>query len=200
MTPRLRRAIAPSRHARSIMLIVQRCVIGPLARFLAQPTLLQLHTMTTQISSGEHVYDVVIAGGAIAGLACAVGLVQRGVTNVLVLDKASKMQPVGASIALFSNGIKALEYLSPAVTDKVKASCIPIETMILQDLEGNVLHEKKPPTKKGVQYLVWYLLQKYLAEGIPEDVIKMGTALESFEISSDGIVTLSTTSRRAASL
>ena len=124
---------------------------------------------------------------------------QRGVTNVLVLDKASKMQPVGASIALFSNGIKALEYLSPDVADKVKASCIPIETMILQDLEGNVLHEKKPPTKKGVQYLVWYLLQKYLAEDLPEGIIKMGTALESFEVGSDGIVTLSTASRQAES-
>lgn len=155
--------------------------------------------MTTQSSSDGHVYDVVIVGGAIAGLACAVGLTQRGVTSVLVLDKASKMQPVGASIALFSNGIKALEYLSPDVAGKVKASCIPIETMILQDLEGNVLHEKNPPTKKGVQYLVWYLLQKYLAEGLPEGVIKMGTALESFEIGSDGIVTLSTASRQTES-
>ena len=107
--------------------------------------------MMTQ-SSDEHVYDVVIVGGAIAGLACAVGLIQRGVTNVLVLDKASKMQPVGASIALFSNGIKALEYLSPDVADKVKASCIPIETMILQELEGNVLHEKKPPRV----YSIWF--------------------------------------------
>ena len=156
-------------------------------------------TMTAQSSSDEHVYDVVIVGGAIAGLACAVGLLQRGVTNVLVLDKASKMQPVGASIALFSNGIKALEYLSPDVADKVKGSCIPIETMILQDLEGNVLHEKRPPTKKGVQYLVWYLLQKYLAEDLPEGIIKMGTALESFEVGSDGIVTLSTASRQAES-
>jgi len=70
--------------------------------------------------------------------------------------------------------------------------------MVLQDLEGNVLHEKKPPTAKGVNYLVWYLLQQYLAEGLPEGVMKMGTSMESFEVGSDGIVTISTTSRRAA--
>ena len=155
--------------------------------------------MTTQKSRNEHVYDVVIVGGAIAGLACAVGLIQRGVTNVLVLDKASKMQPIGASIALFSNGIKALEYLSADVADRVKASSIPIESMVLQDEEGKVLHEKKPPTKKGVQYLVWFLLQQYLADGLPEGIIKMGTALESFEVGMDGVVTLSATSRQAAS-
>ena len=152
--------------------------------------------MTTQKSRNEHVYDVVIVGGAIAGLACAVGLIQRGITNVLVLDKASKMQPIGASIALFSNGIKALEYLSPDVADKVKDSCIPIDTMILQDLEGNILHKKKPPTATGVNYLVWFLLQKYLSEGLPEGIMKMGTAMDKFEVGSDGIVTLhvSTTS------
>ena len=149
--------------------------------------------MTTQTDQ-DHVYDVVIVGGAIAGLACAVGLVERGLTNVLVLDKATKLQPVGASIALFSNGIKALEYLSPGVADKVKDSCIPIDTMILEDLEGNVLHKKKPPTVSGVNYLVWFLLQKYLSEALPEGIMKMGTALDKFEVGSDGIVTLSTTS------
>jgi salicylate hydroxylase len=157
--------------------------------------------MTIALAGEAMVYDVVIVGGGIAGMATAIGLLQRGITNILVLEKALELYPVGASIAIFSNGLKALEYLSSAVANKVKQSCIPIDTMVLQDLQGNVIRETKPPSNTNVNYLVWYLLQQYLAEELPDGILRLGTAVESFRVNNedhgnDNIVTIETCNRR----
>jgi len=140
-------------------------------------------------------FDVVIVGGGIAGMATALGLIQRGrITNILLLEKANKLHPVGASIAVFSNGLQALRYLSPDIARQVSESCIPIESMIVKDLKDNIVREKKPATQ--VSYLVWYLLQEYLANGLPEGVLQLGSTLESFQVSEkDGIVTLTVRNR-----
>lgn len=142
------------------------------------------------------VYSVAIVGAGIAGMATAIGLVERGVTNIVVLEKATELKPVGASIAIFNNGLRALQYLSPTTAQKVQASCIPIDKMVLKDQQGNTVREKKPPT--SVNYMVWYLLQQYLAEGLPPDnnILKLGHALESFTVDDDGIVTIQALKRR----
>jgi len=147
------------------------------------------------LNDNDNVYNVVIVGGGIAGMATAIGLMRRGITNILVLEKALSMHPVGASIAIFSNGHCALHYISPTVAIKVRDSCIPIENMIVKDLEGNVIREKKPPSDAPVSYLVWYLLQQYLAEEFPEGILQLGFALESFSVGENGIVTIKALNR-----
>ena len=128
-------------------------------------------------------------------MATAIGLARRGITNIVVLEKASKLAPVGASIAIFNNGLRALQYLSPHVAKKVQDSCIPIDNMVLKDLEGNVMRETKPPT--DVNYMVWYLLQQYLAEELPNSpsILQLGHAVESFKVESDGTVTITASNR-----
>jgi len=92
----------------------------------------------------HHVYDVVIVGAGLAGLATAVGLYERGVTNIVVIEKATQFHKVGASIALFQNGIRALEYISPSISKRVKSSCIPITELLVKDgITGNVVEKKK---------------------------------------------------------
>lgn len=129
---------------------------------------------------GGHLFDVAIVGAGIAGMATAIGLVRQGITNIIVLEKATELKPVGASIGIFSNGLRALEYLSPTVAAKARDSCISIDTMVVKDLQDKVLREKKPPT--NVYYMVWYLLQQYLAEELPDDVLQLGHAVESFRV------------------
>lgn len=139
-------------------------------------------------------FDAVIVGGGIAGMATASGLIRRGITDVLVLEKATKMRPVGASLAIFSNGLKALEYLSPSVAEKVLSSSIPIESMVLKDQEGAVVRESPPPA--SVNYVVWYLLQQYLAEDLPGESVRLGyEVLEAEE--EDGVVTIKARDCRA---
>lgn len=68
--------------------------------------------------------DVIIIGGGISGMATAASLCRRGVTNILILEKASALRPVGAAIGLFPNGLAALGQISPATLARVLSSAI----------------------------------------------------------------------------
>jgi len=133
---------------------------------------------------GKQLYDAVIVGAGLAGLATAVGLFERGITNIVVLEKAQALRPVGASIALFENGLRALEYLSPSVAERARASCLPIEKMVVKDgVEGHILHEKIPNVH--VNYMVWYLLQQFLDERLPPGIVQLGKRVDSIEVAND---------------
>ena len=60
----------------------------------------------------EKVYDVIIVGAGPIGLATAIGLYQRGIENILVIDQARSFRQVGQIIDLLPNGLKALKCLS----------------------------------------------------------------------------------------
>ncbi|HAC64166.1 MAG TPA: hypothetical protein DCF68_11655 [Cyanothece sp. UBA12306] len=68
----------------------------------------------------KKVYDVLIVGAGPVGLATAIGLRKRGVDNLLVIDKTSEFRPVGKTIDLLPNGLKALNYIEPVAYEKVK--------------------------------------------------------------------------------
>jgi 2-polyprenyl-6-methoxyphenol hydroxylase-like FAD-dependent oxidoreductase len=53
---------------------------------------------------------VIVVGGGIAGLSAAIGLRRTG-HEVVVLERASRIDPVGAGITLFGNAMRALERL-----------------------------------------------------------------------------------------
>ena len=60
----------------------------------------------------EKVYDVIIVGAGPIGLATAIGLYQRGIENILVIDQTRSFRQVGQIIDLLPNGLKALKGLS----------------------------------------------------------------------------------------
>lgn len=138
-------------------------------------------------------YDAIIVGGGIVGLATALALHRRGVHRILVLEKARALQPIGAAIGLFPNGLRALEAVSPTAHRRVVESAIRMERIVIRDAsDGTVLretvvgegdHSGHPPPL----YLVWYLLQQFLAEELPPGVLRLGSVVESFERSGNGV-------------
>lgn len=119
-------------------------------------------------------YDVIIIGGGIAGLATAASLQRRGVANILILEKASALRPVGAAIGLFPHGLAALEQVSPDAFKRVIAAAIPMKKNVMRDADSGVVlseHEIAPSTSAthpNMVYMVWYLLQRYLREDVSE--------------------------------
>src|SRR3990172_10123605 len=73
---------------------------------------------------------VVVAGGGIGGLACALGLARRNF-RVLVLEQAREFGELGAGIQLAPNAWPALDALG--VGELVKREAIFIERLLLMD-------------------------------------------------------------------
>jgi len=141
-------------------------------------------------------YDVIIVGGGIAGFACGVALARKGIRNIKIYEKARSLQPTGAALGLFPNGFAALREISPIVDEKIRASAIPASKMQMKSLDGSLLKEIDLKASPAVlpSFLVWYLLQDYLREGLPEGVLSLGHMFESCEVN-DQIVRVRTLNR-----
>jgi 2-polyprenyl-6-methoxyphenol hydroxylase-like FAD-dependent oxidoreductase len=72
------------------------------------------------VSSSREIYDVVVVGAGPVGLATAIGLRQRGIENILVIDQARAFRQVGQVIDLLPNGLKALKYIDSTAYEEVK--------------------------------------------------------------------------------
>jgi 2-polyprenyl-6-methoxyphenol hydroxylase-like FAD-dependent oxidoreductase len=72
--------------------------------------------------SPSHIYDVVIVGAGPVGLATAIGLRDRGIENVLVIDQTRAFRPVGQVVDILPNGLKALKQLSLKTYEAVKGT------------------------------------------------------------------------------
>ncbi len=72
------------------------------------------------LSDPDQVYDVLIVGAGPVGLATAIGLYQRGIKNILVIDQARAFRQVGQIIDLLPNGLQSLKYLSLKAYEAVK--------------------------------------------------------------------------------
>jgi 2-polyprenyl-6-methoxyphenol hydroxylase-like FAD-dependent oxidoreductase len=142
-------------------------------------------------------YDVIIIGGGIVGMACAVALSRKGVKRIKIYEKALSLQPVGAAIGLFPNGLAALEAISSDVCQKVKSSSVANMKMEMRNLEGTLLRSADVTKSSNVTptYLVWYLLQEALRDDLPEGVLNLGHGLKSFQVLEDGTVRVSACDR-----
>jgi 2-polyprenyl-6-methoxyphenol hydroxylase-like FAD-dependent oxidoreductase len=68
----------------------------------------------------DHLYDVIIVGAGPVGLATAIALYQRGITNILVIDQTQEFRPVGQIVDLLPNGLKALRYIDEQTYQSVR--------------------------------------------------------------------------------
>ncbi|MEH2421252.1 MAG: NAD(P)/FAD-dependent oxidoreductase [Nostoc sp.] len=76
-------------------------------------------TLAASVTSQE-IYDVVVVGAGPIGLATAIGLRERGIENVLVIDQTRAFREVGQVLDLLPNGLQALKHLDPNAYEEVK--------------------------------------------------------------------------------
>src|SRR5438874_12612006 len=82
------------------------------------------------MSSARNTRPVIVAGGGIGGLACALGLARKGF-RVLVLEQAQQFGEIGAGIQLAPNAWHAIDALG--VGDLVKKEAVFIERLLMMD-------------------------------------------------------------------
>jgi salicylate hydroxylase len=84
-------------------------------------------------------HPILIAGGGIAGLACALGLARHG-REARVLERAGSFETVGAGLQVGPNAVRALKYLD--VWDRVApAAFAPPRIFIRDGHRGTLLQE-----------------------------------------------------------
>jgi 2-polyprenyl-6-methoxyphenol hydroxylase-like FAD-dependent oxidoreductase len=130
------------------------------------------------------IYDVIIIGGGIAGLATGVSILSHNPEcRIKIFEKASGYYPLGAALGLFPNGLEAIKGISKNVYNKVIKSGVKCKHLISKDLQGNTLHDKDATdSATSSLYLVWYLLQQFLYEELPHDIVSLSSVCESHTI------------------
>ncbi len=69
--------------------------------------------------SAAGIYDVVVVGAGPVGLATALGLRQRGLKNILVIDQTRAFRQVGQGLDILPNGLKALKSIDSQAYEEV---------------------------------------------------------------------------------
>ncbi|MBV8711944.1 MAG: FAD-dependent monooxygenase [Solirubrobacterales bacterium] len=79
---------------------------------------------------------VIVVGGGIGGLGAAIAVGRAG-HQVVVLERAARLDPAGAGITLFANAMRALDRLG--VGDAVRTSGAPAEQSAILTSSGRQL-------------------------------------------------------------
>jgi 2-polyprenyl-6-methoxyphenol hydroxylase-like FAD-dependent oxidoreductase len=74
--------------------------------------------------------EIVIVGGGIAGLACALALEAKG-CNVLVLERSDEFREIGAGIQLGPNGLRMLRHLG--IADAIERFAVRPDSLVVMD-------------------------------------------------------------------
>lgn len=126
----------------------------------------------------DWVYDVLIVGAGPVGLATAIGLRQRGIDNILVIDRTHDFRRVGQVVDILPNGLKALKYLDRQAYDRVKAAGLD---SIAPPTQYDGAQTDKPPQQRVWQHKNF---QGQITRSIPLDFATW------FELYGEGRVSL----------
>ncbi|MGA1621169.1 MAG: FAD-dependent oxidoreductase [Synechocystis sp.] len=92
-------------------------------------------------------YDVLIIGAGPVGLATAIGLQQRGINNILVIDQTRAFRPVGQFVDLLPNGLKALRAIAESAYEAMGIPKLASEVTpkvekywYRKNLQGDITH------------------------------------------------------------
>ena len=132
---------------------------------------------------------VIISGGGIAGLTCAIALDKLGIETE-VYEAASEIKPVGAGLVLQSNAIKALEYIS--IEDKIIEAGNPVNQLAIYKENGRVIKKQKPESKNrelfGGIAIHRHTLHNILKSYLDDKIFFLNKRAESFTSADDKVV------------
>ena len=132
---------------------------------------------------------VLIVGGGIGGLAAGVGLQRVGI-EVLVLERAARLEEVGAGLSLWANAMLALRALGleaqVAEAGSVLTSAVTMTWRgePIQDIDLGAINRQAGADSVCAHRAE---LQKILAAALPADAIRTGAACAGFEQTSGGV-------------
>jgi len=130
---------------------------------------------------------VIIQGAGIAGLTLARELSKIGI-DCLIIERAAKLQPVGAGITLGSN---ALERLGRTLdVQSLIRKGISLEDLRVADhLDRTIL--RNPGSLPGIPHATLaihrHALHEALLAGLPAQKLRLGTRIDSFEQDTGGV-------------
>jgi 2-polyprenyl-6-methoxyphenol hydroxylase-like FAD-dependent oxidoreductase len=99
--------------------------------------------------------------------------------KVRVFEKAKQLRRVGFSLAITSNGLSALEAISPACLKTVvsKSLDFTIGDAVSLNTEGQELH-RRPGVQGNTKLIAWHQLQQALLSLLPDGTVQLGSTLE----------------------
>ncbi|GAX20853.1 hypothetical protein FisN_7Hh169 [Fistulifera solaris] len=136
----------------------------------------------------KHYDEVIIIGGSIAGLASAIAL-SPFASRVTILEASSYESfhdaEAGAAVQLSDNGLKALQFLSADLLQKVFHHAVDVQKNYMVLPSGNELYDTitpLPPQGTRTLMMRWGMLRKLLFEAIPKDSfrIEFNTLVKDF--------------------
>jgi 2-polyprenyl-6-methoxyphenol hydroxylase-like FAD-dependent oxidoreductase len=125
---------------------------------------------------------VIIAGGGIGGLSAAIALRRLG-HEIMVLERAPRVETVGAGITLFANGMSALGRLD--VAESVAAVGAPATHSAILTSEGRELTTMPTDLLEGAIAVHRADLQAVLLEAA--GVVRLGAEVISVDETTDGV-------------
>ncbi|NES05411.1 MAG: FAD-dependent monooxygenase [Okeania sp. SIO2F4] len=153
--------------------------------------------MKPENSSPKIDYDVAIVGAGPVGLATALGLYERGIENIIVLDQTRAFRKVGQGVDLLPNGLKALKYTHTQAYENIKETGNklnnstqpnqetkteknqPVPEWATRNVNGEEIRSIKLEYDEWFQKygegrvsISWYDLQTQLRTLLPEEVVK----------------------------
>ncbi|MGA7938066.1 MAG: FAD-dependent monooxygenase [Kovacikia sp.] len=133
---------------------------------------------------------VAVIGAGLGGLATAIALRNQGI-DIQVYEKARELQPSGAGLSLFPNGLNTLDAISPTLAASLKNKGSQARQVNLRKSTGELIAQN-PLTLKE-QYgqpmvnIRWSLLQETLASILPADLIHLNHRCTDFEQTDSGV-------------
>jgi 2-polyprenyl-6-methoxyphenol hydroxylase-like FAD-dependent oxidoreductase len=126
---------------------------------------------------------IIVVGGGIAGLSAAIALRRAG-NEVVVLERARRIDPVGAGITLFANAMRALDRLG--VREAVAAQGAAATRSAILTWDGRELTRIPSDLLEGTIALHRADLQAELAAAAGE--VRLGVEVATVEQHDDGVV------------
>jgi 2-polyprenyl-6-methoxyphenol hydroxylase-like FAD-dependent oxidoreductase len=128
---------------------------------------------------------IIVVGGGVGGLGAAIALRRAG-NEVVVLERAPRIDPVGAGITLFANAMRALDRLG--VWEAVAAQGAAATRSAILTRDGRELTRVPPDLLEGTIAVHRADLQAELAAGGGE--VRLGVEVKAVEQHDEGVVAL----------